>query len=234
MPLLLGCCQPRWHCLGFPRVEHNSPAIAQALDKLEAIYGYRLFHMHHARGAELTTEGRSFFEEASALLQYTAAVGGRANSIADHLAGYVRFGCFHTVSPFYLSQIITSFKTEAPNIEIRLGELTQDQIVVDLKMGNIDLALTYNMGLQEEELDWLVAKQLRPFVLLHTEHRLAGKEEVSLTDHSKEPFVLFDGPFSGDYFTSVLAEGAYDLRSHTGLVLWNLLVVPLGMVWDFL
>ncbi len=106
--------------------------------------------------------------------------------------------------------------------------------MVDLKMGNIDLALTYNMGLQEEELDWLVAKQLRPFVLLHPEHRLAGKEEISLTDLSKEPFVLFDGPFSGDYFTSVLAEGAYDLRSHTGLVLWNLLVVPLGMVWDFL
>lgn len=188
----------------------SQPAVAQALDKLEAIYGLRLLQRHHARGTELTPEGRSFLELARTLLDYAEHVEHRAQAIADHLAGSVRFGCFHTIAPFYLARLIKSYRADLPDVEIKPFELTQDQIVNDLASGKLDLALTYDMGLDRDRLDWTVAVRLKPFVLLKANHRLAAETSISLTKLGEEPFVMFDGLFSRAYFESVLSAANID------------------------
>ena len=38
----------------------SQPAVAQAIDKLEALFDFRLFDRHHARGTEMTPQGRAF------------------------------------------------------------------------------------------------------------------------------------------------------------------------------
>lgn len=42
----------------------SQPAVAQALDELEHQFEFRLFDRHHARGTELTPQGRAFFDSA--------------------------------------------------------------------------------------------------------------------------------------------------------------------------
>ncbi len=53
----------------------SQPAVAQAIDKLEHIYGFRLFERHHARGTELTPQGRSFlvYDNYRVLLKWNRA-----------------------------------------------------------------------------------------------------------------------------------------------------------------
>ena len=46
----------------------TQPAIAQALDKLEDVYGFKLLKRHHAKGTELTAEGRAFADLAARLV----------------------------------------------------------------------------------------------------------------------------------------------------------------------
>ena len=182
----------------------SQPAIAQALDKLEATYGFRLLERLHARGAELTPEGRAFSQLAQALVDDAERVERRAQAIADQLAGLIRFGCFHTVAPFYLARLIKSYGREAPDVEIRPFELTQDQIMNDVVSGKLDLALTYDMGLDRSQLDWRAATRLTPVVILNADHALASQKSISLARLANEPFVMFDGPFSRDYFESIL------------------------------
>ncbi|MEM7428326.1 MAG: LysR family transcriptional regulator [Pseudomonadota bacterium] len=197
----------------------TQPAVAQAIGNLEAHYGLRLFSRHHSRGAELTPEGRSFYRLAMLLMENAGRVDNQAKAIADHLAGYLRFGCFHTVAPFFLAQLINSFGEECPGIEVRPAELTQDQIMAGLVSGELDLALTYDMGLNQKELDWISLRRLNPSVLLCAAHPLASEQSVSLKEFEAEPFVMFDGPFSREYFESVLLAGkinppvSYNARS---------------------
>ena len=81
----------------------SQPAVSQALDKLEDMYGFRLLYRHHARGTEVTPEGRAFAAHCRDLLKTAAGVENKASAIAAHLGGTIRFGCFHTIAPFRLS-----------------------------------------------------------------------------------------------------------------------------------
>ena len=184
----------------------SQPAVAQALDKLEALYGFKLFLRHHARGTELTLQGRAFYGTAQALLRQAARSEEAARAIAAAQAGTIRFACFHTLAPFYLARIAMAHRSRRPGVELQSSELLQDEILSGIDDGSLDLALTYDMGLEGRDLVRSTLADLSPLVLLSAAHPLAKRESLSLTELAEEPFVLFDGPVSGDYFAVFLAE----------------------------
>ena len=190
----------------------SQPAIAQGLDKLEDIYGLRLLDRHHARGTELTPEGRSFLPLAKDLIERATMVERKAASIASSTSGTVHLGCFHTLAPFYLSQIVRTHGSCRPAVRVIPSEHTQDELNAALVSGALDLALTYEMSLDTSRLDWIEVNQLQPFVILPQGHPLARKAAVSISDLIDEPFVTFDGAGSTDYFRRTLERGGNRLR----------------------
>ena len=51
------------------------------------------------------------------------------------MVGVIRLGCFHSIAPFYLPQIISAYKNSFPNIEIASSELRQDEIISGIGAG---------------------------------------------------------------------------------------------------
>ena len=183
----------------------SQPAVAQALDKLEQLFDFRLFERHHARGTELTPQGRAFLDSARGLLQRAQRTEHDAQAIAANLAGIVRLGCFHSIAPFYLPQIISAYKEVFADIEIASSELRQDEIIAGIDSGEIDLALTYDMSLEHCPVERQVMARLKPFLLLSENHPRASQAAIKLSDMAQEPFVMFEGPSSRDYFESILS-----------------------------
>jgi DNA-binding transcriptional LysR family regulator len=183
----------------------SQPAVAQALDKLEHVFGFRLFERHHARGTELTPQGRAFLRSARDLLRQAERTEHDAVAIAADIAGIVRLGCFHTIAPFYLAQIVGAHREVYPDVEIVSSELRQDEIISGLDTGEIDLALTYDMSLDHCPVERQVVAQLKPFLLLNEHHPRASQASIRLADMAQEPFVMFDGPSSRDFFENILA-----------------------------
>ncbi len=188
----------------------SQPAISQALDKLENLYGLTLLKRYHAKGAELTAEGRAFVTLAADLVENAERVETKSKAIAAGQAGKVRFGCFHTIAPFFLAGLIRRSAEIHPGLEIEPFELFQDEIVSGLMRGALDAAVTYHMGLDEHELDWEPVAALTPHVLLSSGHRLASRRAMPLSKLASEPFVFFDGPASRDYFQDVLTGQGLD------------------------
>lgn len=182
----------------------SQPAVAQAIDKLEHVFGFRLFERHHARGTELTPQGRAFLRSAHDLLQQADRSEDDARAIAADLVGIVRLGCFHSIAPFYLAQIISTYREAYPEVEITSSELHQDEILSGLNAGKIDLALTYDMSLDDCPVERQVVAELKPFLLLNERHPRASQPSIRLADMAQEPYVMFDGPSSRDYFESIL------------------------------
>jgi len=188
----------------------SQPAVAQALDKLEHLFEFRLLERHHARGTELTPQGRAFLASARGLLQLAQRTEHDAQAIAADLAGIVRLGCFHSISPFYLPQIISAYKALFPDIEIASSELRQDEIISGIDTGEVDMALTYDMSLEHCALERQVMTRLKPFLLLSEHHHRASQAAIKLSDMAQEPFVMFEGPSSRDYFESILSTQGID------------------------
>ncbi len=184
----------------------SQPAVAQAIDKLELNFGFKLFDRHHARGTELTIQGRSFAIKADLLVKRAELTEQAAYGIAANKVGVIRLGCFHTIAPFHLPQIISNYKKLYPSVEIKPMELQQDEILEYLDADKIDLAITYDMSIFSKGLKKRVLAELPTYLLINRDHTMAEKESIELQDMVEEPFIMFEGASSQEFYAGVLAS----------------------------
>ncbi len=182
----------------------SQPAVSQAIDKLEDLCGLQLFFRHHARGTELTPQGRAFLASALKLLETAQRTELHASTIAANQAGTIRFGCFHTMAPYYLARLISEYQQANADIHIIPSELLQDDIVDQIRSGELDLALTFDMSLTLQDMRVERLHELKPFVMLPQAHALARRRKISLRELSQERYVMFEGPSSQHYFEQIL------------------------------
>lgn len=184
----------------------SQPSVAQAIDKLEAVTSLKLFDRHHARGVTLTLQGRAFLEHAKALEAQAEQVAREAAALAAEASGEIRLGCFFTLSPFYLAGLVRAHGQAFPGVRIRPRESSLTGLADGVRDGSLDVALTYDLGADLSGLERVELRRLKPEVVIAADHPLAAAEAVQLRDLAGEPYVMFDGPGSRDYFEALLAE----------------------------
>ena len=184
----------------------SQPAVSQAIEKLEDICGLRLLLRHHAKGTELTSQGRAFLVSVLKLIESAQQTELQAKAIAANQAGTIRFGCFHTLAPYYLAGLISEHRRLQTDIHIVFSELMQDELITQIQRGELDLALTYDMSLSAEALRVEHLHQLAPYVLLDKQHALAKRKRLALRELAGEPYVMLEGPSSRHYFEQILSS----------------------------
>lgn len=120
-------------------------------------------------------------------------------------AGRLNLGVFHTFAPYVVPEILERLAIAGHKIELKLLEGDQRTIAEGLQVGDVDLALLYDLGLHDGvQIERLAA--LDPYVLLAEGDPLAQHASLSLAELSKHPLILLDAPPSGDYFLSLFRE----------------------------
>ena len=115
--------------------------------------------------------------------------------------------------------LLLHLKTTRPDIEVKFVEGDQRAIVAGLTSGETELALVYDIGL-DDQLETEVLTELTPYVLLPEKHHLAEKSEITVAELVDEPLILLDTPPSRDYFLSVFeAENLTPKIKHTSVML---------------
>ncbi|MDR8032955.1 LysR substrate-binding domain-containing protein [Burkholderia cenocepacia] len=182
------------------------PSISSAIKGLEESFGVKLFIRHHAQGVSLTPSGARFYRKAQELLRIAHEFEQNALADNDVITGQIDIGCFETVAPLYLPQLIAGFRERYPGVNIRLRDGDQQELVQGLTSGTFDLALMYDHDLDGTiETEPLMPPQ-QPYVLLPENHRFAGQTHVSLRDLCVEPMILLDVQPSRTYFVSLFHE----------------------------
>jgi len=179
----------------------SSPSISTAINQLEAHFGVQLFVRHHAQGLALTPGGRRVFKEAKRMLADAAALSSIADEVATRPGGPLAVGALSTLAPLLSATFRKSFEQSFPDADVSLFTGDQSTLFQQLARAEIDVAITYDMEIpQDVHFEGLIA--LRPCVILHPDHPMAGGDDVSLSEISGEPLVLLDLPLSRDYFLS--------------------------------
>ena len=160
----------------------SQPSIAQALEKLESLTGLRLFERRHARGLELTAQGRSLLTHVKSLDDHAVRVEHEAALLRTGVAGRIRLGCFHTIAQFHLARLIREFGAAQPGILISAEEMPMDELTRAVLEGALDMAITYRIA---PGLDALLVTEwaaISPHVILPEGHPLAGATPIRLRD----------------------------------------------------
>jgi len=120
-------------------------------------------------------------------------------------SGSLSLGCFQTFAPYVLPALLARLGKDHPGIALTLLESDQGHLLSSLRRGDIDVALMYDFGIDDDVQVELLA-ELTPYVLLADGHPLAANTTVSLQQLLRESLVLLDIAPSRDYFLSLFSD----------------------------
>lgn len=175
----------------------SQPSISVAIRELETLFEEALFARDAGAKMTLTRFGVRKLAEARHILG--AAVAFEADKSGDASAGEVRIGVFRTLAPAYLPLVLRIARERYPRLAVRFVEGDLAELEDWLHGGQIELALTYDVGLPNE-IDREVLAELRPYGLVPAGSRLARRKGgISLHELAREPLILIDLPHSREF-----------------------------------
>jgi DNA-binding transcriptional LysR family regulator len=193
------------------RVNVSAPSVSAAISQLEREFGITLFVRRHAHGLSLTQAGRSFVEQARQIL----AEAGKLNALSNELTGQVRgplhVACLVTFAQVVIPAIRRTFSDTYPDVDFFQYERDHAAILEGLRMARFDVALTYDLDIPAD-MTFLRLAVLPPYAVLHEDHPLAGRSEVTVQDLAVHPMILLDLPFSSTYFLSLFRDAGLNPR----------------------
>jgi DNA-binding transcriptional LysR family regulator len=187
------------------QVNVSPPAISAAISHLETEFATQLFIRKHSHALSLTAAGRVFLKEVAQLLVNAEALHDVASDLAHKVRGLLTVGCLLTFAPLVVPPVRAGFEELYPDVRFRQFERNHSQLMEMLQRGEIDVALTYDLGLLQDIVFEPLMK-LPPYVVLSPAHRLAGKDRVSPEELVEEPLILLDLPYSREYFLSIFTN----------------------------
>jgi DNA-binding transcriptional LysR family regulator len=180
----------------------SQPSISAAISDLESSFGIQLFIRHHATGLSLTQAGRDLMGKARSLLKNAEDLQAAAKELDVGLTGTISLGCMISLAALLIPGLMSRFLATHSGISFRIREANQEDLLVELKSGLLDIALTYDLNLTED-IDFVPLLKLPPFVILPKAHRLVSRRTISLEDLRGDPFIMLDLPHSREYFWSL-------------------------------
>jgi DNA-binding transcriptional LysR family regulator len=180
----------------------SQPSVSAALADLESSFGVQLFIRHHAQGLSLTRAGHDMLSKARSLLKIAEDLQAAAKELDTGLTGTISLGCMISLAALLIPRLMSRFLATHSGISFRIREANQEDLLLDLRSGLLDMALTYDLDLTGD-IQFQPLLSLPPFAILPKSHRLAAGKTISLEELSGEPYVMLDLPHSREYFAAL-------------------------------
>lgn len=168
----------------------SQPSISTAIAQIEDYFGRPLFVRQRGSGISLTAFGQTVLAKAKTVLAGVEALEALADD-GDAPRGEFVLGCFEDLAPYCVPPILVRVGRKYPGINVIVREIGFDQVGRHLDDGIADLAISYDLGL-DNEVARIVLCELGPEAMLPAGHRLANKETVTLAELASEPLILTD------------------------------------------
>ena len=191
----------------------SQPSLSVALSQVEARLGQPLFIRRRGAPVTPTAFAETYLPEAEALL-------ARARRLEDPLAarqamaGSLSLGVFEDLAPMHLAPLLRLLRATLPGIELRWQIAGFEALAGALAEGRLDLALSYDLGL-DAGFERVKLASVAPHAFLAADDPLAGRAALHLLDLTDRPLILFDEGLSVRHMLALFARiGARPLVRH--------------------
>lgn len=171
----------------------SQPTISNVVKDLEKELDVQLL-IRTTRKLELTDTGRLLFQYGEQISQLYRNFYQELDDIKNVNKGSIKMGIFSSVGTEILTNIMSAFSKQYPNITIRFVEDGESNLKEALHNGELDLiVLEVPVNEQINSIPFLKG-DLR--LLVHHTHPLAGKDAVSWEELADEKFIIFHEGFA--------------------------------------
>jgi len=185
------------------RLHMAQPPLSQRIRDLEREVGVQLFDRTRHR-VRLTEAGALLLEHARPVLASADAAREAMRRIRPGAAGVLRAGVPPDTAPQTLRTLVSRFCDLVPDVLLDLHELTTDQQLLNLRDGELDVAVVRHpsdtVGLDSGP---VVSRPLG--IVLAASDPLAGAEVVRLRDLAGHPLVIFPRDMAPRLYDHMLA-----------------------------
>jgi len=163
----------------------SQPALSRRIAHLESILGVRLFD-RTTRSVELTRLGQKFFGEMRNVLQELERSVSGLHDEAQLETGDITVGCVFSAVHHFLPEVIRTFRSQYPNVMVRIIEEGADEVLASVKTGEADFAINYT-GMHDPEVEFTPLLKESFVLACPASHPLAKRRVVrweELADHA--------------------------------------------------
>lgn len=183
------------------------PSISLALSQLEESIGSPLFQRRPGQGIALTPLGKRILVEATQILRSARRIA-QGELEDEPLRGELAISSYRDLGPFFLPRILSKFGMIFPEVRFVLREGSLPEVHADLLEGRSEIALTYDINIDDKTLEMDTLAYLKPHALLPRGHRLLAKKAVELAELAENRVIVEDMPVTNEYTLSIFwAEG---------------------------
>ena len=166
----------------------SQPTLSGQIHKLEDELGFVLFERTN-RSVHVTPIGQKVVAHARQILEQAQAIRSLSSEHKDPLAGPLRIGAIHTLSPYLVPLFMIQLTEAHPELSLELTEATTDQLLSQLNDHQIDGALLATAPPDDDLKEIRLFRE--PFWLAHPrDHVLYEKDEITLEDLKDERILL--------------------------------------------
>lgn len=170
----------------------SQPTLSIGIKKLEDELGVKLFE--RLSGKALPTQvGKQVVQAAQKTLMCADAIRSIVNSSKGELSGKIKVGSIYTISPYLLPKLVPLLKERAPNVKTQIEENFTNELINQLKDGNIDLAIL-SLPIPASTLFEVKPLFEEEFVtIVPKDHKLNDNKTVKPADLANEDVFLLGG-----------------------------------------
>jgi DNA-binding transcriptional LysR family regulator len=190
------------------RLHVAQPSLSAAVKQLEGQLGVELLE-RHGRGIALTAAGVLLLERGRELLEQADAVVAEVRARGHAPAGRLQLGLSPTARYRIVPGLLAACASEAPAAMLYTSEQTTGALLRDVSQGRLHLAVTFCAeGQPPDGVELMLLRDEPAVVHLPSEHRLAERPALTLTDLADETILVAANSDSSGFTERVLAAFA--------------------------
>ncbi|WP_032370042.1 LysR family transcriptional regulator [Rhodococcoides fascians] len=170
------------------RVHISQSGVSAQIRALERELGAQLIDRSGGT-ATLTTAGQAALPQARATLAAAGSVKRSVDDVTGLLSGSLSIGMVTACTVPPLFDALAGFHAAHPGVDIALREGNSDDLVADVRSGEIDLALVGLASRTPTGLESMVVIDERIVAAVPAEHPLAAQKDATLAEVCEYPIV---------------------------------------------
>jgi DNA-binding transcriptional LysR family regulator len=177
------------------RLNLTPSAMNRRIQDLEVEVGTPLFE-RRPRGVRLTTAGEMFVRYARSQVAEAERMLSQVEDLRGLRRGPIQIACSQALALDFLPSHIAAFQKKHPKVQFDLRVMDHERALASLAAYEVDLALVYRPAMQPS-LRVIASIPQRLVVIVRSDHPLAGKKTVRLSECAEYPAALPDRSLSG-------------------------------------
>lgn len=188
------------------RLGISQSGLSRRVSTLEAKHRIKLFERNHAN-VTLTEAGRVFVEEAKLSLLHDERAVQAARAVSEGVESVLTIGKSPYADPFLTSALLSIHLPLYPNLRINLHSDFAPELIHDLIVSKLDLALIANPG-PNRKLTTTKVSEAPMYAVLPESSTLLENDSVTLADLAEYTWILFERKAHPGMYDTILRRAA--------------------------